>query len=84
MNSPTKKIQVHYYAIMREERGLHQETIATKASTPLEIYQELKDKYRFSLPVDKIKVAVNDEFAAWQTKLKDGDVLIFIPPVAGG
>ena len=84
MSSSTKKIEVQYYAIMREERGLNQETLATKASTPLEIFQELKDKYRFSLSVDKIKVAVNDEFADWQAPLKSGDTLTFIPPVAGG
>ena len=80
----TKKIHVHYYAILKEERGLIQETIETASTTPLEVYRELKDKYHFRLSIEKIKVAVNDEFADWQTELKSEDTLIFIPPLAGG
>ena len=79
-----KKIHVHYYAILKAERGLSQETIETRSATPWEVYRELKDKYHFRLPIEKIKVAINDEFADWQKKLNPGDNLIFIPPVAGG
>jgi len=31
-----------------------------------------------------LKVAVNEEFAAWDRELADGDRVVFIPPVAGG
>jgi molybdopterin converting factor small subunit len=31
-----------------------------------------------------LKVAINDEFAAWDTQLASGDTIVFIPPVAGG
>jgi len=31
-----------------------------------------------------LKVAVNEEFAAWDRPLADGDRVVFIPPVAGG
>jgi len=27
---------------------------------------------------------VNDEFCDWETPLRDGDLVVFIPPVAGG
>jgi molybdopterin converting factor small subunit len=29
-------------------------------------------------------VAINAEFRDWQSPLKDGDSVVFIPPVAGG
>jgi molybdopterin synthase sulfur carrier subunit len=31
-----------------------------------------------------LKVAVNEEFAAWDQPLAGGDRVVFIPPVAGG
>ena len=31
-----------------------------------------------------VRVAVNDEFADWNQTLREGDELVFIPPVAGG
>jgi molybdopterin converting factor small subunit len=29
-------------------------------------------------------VAVNAEFAEWSTPLREGDAVVFLPPVAGG
>jgi sulfur-carrier protein len=79
-----KKISVHYYALLREERGLILETVETMATTALELYQELAQKYKFRLTEDEIKVVINEEFCPWSTVLKSGDSLAFIPPVAGG
>ena len=79
-----KTVHLHYYAQLREGRGLSQETVTTQASTVQELYAELKEKYRFSLPVHRLRVAVNDEFVSWETPLKPEDTIVFIPPVAGG
>lgn len=79
-----KTIHVKYYAILREQRGLSQEEIATDCPTPRELYADLKLKHNFSLPEKMMKVSVNNAFADWATPLADGDSLIFIPPVAGG
>lgn len=79
-----KEVVVYYFAILRDQRGLSQETIETTAATLSELYEELKEKYRFKLPVDFLKVAVNEQFADWQTQLNRGDTVIFIPPVSGG
>lgn len=84
MTKNTKKIQIFYYALLREERGLSEETVGTSARTAQELYEELKKKYHFKLSADILKAAVNDEFAKWDTLLKSGDKIIFIPPVAGG
>lgn len=79
-----KKIQIRYYAILREQAGKSDEAIATEASTPAHVFAELKKRYPFTLDTQQLKVAINAEFRDWQTPLKDGDTLVFIPPVAGG
>ncbi len=79
-----KNIHVHYFAILREQRGLGQEKLATAAATAGELYEELRTRHGFSLPAQRLRVAVNDEFAPWTAPLREGDTLVFIPPVAGG
>ena len=79
-----KIIHVHYFALLREERGLSQETITTTAHNVQELYLELKQKFGFRLNVDILRVAVNNEFKFWETPLHNNDHVVFIPPVAGG
>lgn len=78
------KINITYFAILQDERGVSSESLETEASTPAEIYSELKEKYGLSLTKCRLKVAVNDDFAEWDSQLNEGDNVVFIPPVAGG
>ena len=78
------KINITYFAILQDERGLSSESLETTASTPSELYSELKEKHGLSLTKCRLKVAVNDDFADWDFSLKEGDNVVFIPPVAGG
>lgn len=75
---------VEYYALLREERGVTQESVDSTAATPAALYDELRGKYRFTLGRDALKVVVNEDFVEWDTPLSDGDTVVFIPPVAGG
>ena len=79
-----KAIHVQYFAILREQRGLSRETLSTTAATAVDLYTELQAKHGFSLPADRLRVAINDEFMAWSAPLGDGAAVVFIPPVAGG
>jgi molybdopterin converting factor small subunit len=79
-----KTINVQYYAILREERGVGAEAVSTAAATPDDLYRELKERHGFTLRQDQLKVAVNESFSAWDANLKDGDTIVFVPPVAGG
>ena len=79
-----KIVHIQYYALLREERGLSQETLSTQAATARELYEELRARHRFKLSRDLLKAAVNDEFVPWNQPLSSGDRVIFIPPVAGG
>jgi molybdopterin converting factor subunit 1 len=79
-----KTVRVRYFAILREQRGLDEESIATAAATAAELYEELRVRHRFTLPAERLRVAVNDEFGSWGAAVRDGDALVFVPPVAGG
>ncbi len=80
----SKRIAVQYYALLREQAQCSGETVRTAAGTPNELYRELNSRYRFTLPPELLRVAVNAEFADWSHPLADGDSVVFIPPVAGG
>lgn len=79
-----RNIQVQYFALLREQAGRRDETVATRAATPRELYAELAARHGFSLGPEHLKVAVNTEFADWSRPLAANDVVVFIPPVAGG
>jgi molybdopterin-guanine dinucleotide biosynthesis protein A len=82
--SSSKLISIQYFAALREQAGLPEERVQTRAHTPAELYAELRESHRFSLPIESLRVAVNNEFGDWAQPLADGDVVVFLPPVAGG
>jgi molybdopterin converting factor subunit 1 len=77
-------LTVRYFALLREQRGLTEEKIATAATTPGALYDELRARHAFTLPADRVRAAINGEFAASDATLREGDEVVFIPPVAGG
>ncbi len=79
-----RRIDVQYYALLREQAGRSSESLLTAAATPRDLYQELRARYPFSLAPEMLRVAVNSEFGEWGQPLNEGDSVVFIPPVAGG
>lgn len=79
-----KTVQVNYFALFREKRGLQSEHCSTDAATLAEFYEELKAKHGFPLSISSLRVARNNEFCDWNAPLNAGDEIVFIPPVAGG
>ncbi len=82
--SEMRPVRLKYFAILREQRGLADETLETGAATARDLYRELAAAHGFSLAEDRVGVAVNDSFASWDRPLNAGDTIVFIPPVAGG
>jgi molybdenum cofactor guanylyltransferase len=80
----TRRVTVQYFALLREQAGRGSETLETRARTPRELYGELARRYPFSLEAAQLRVAINSEFGDWSAALRDGDAVVFIPPVAGG
>lgn len=84
MTGSALKLRLQYFASLRERRGLSREELVTTAATPADVYEELSARHAFLFPVERLRVAVNGEFAELSQPLKDGDEVVFIPPVAGG
>jgi molybdopterin converting factor subunit 1 len=83
MPKVTRTLTVEYFAVLREQAGKDSEDIETVAETADALFAELEARYGFPT-LSSMKVAINDEFSAWNAALKDGDTVVFIPPVAGG
>lgn len=79
-----KTVHLSYFALLREQRGLGHETIETPAADAAALYRDLQARHGFTLPVDRLRVAVNGAFVPWPGPFEHGDELVFIPPVAGG
>lgn len=78
------KIEVRYFALLREWRGVEAEWVETTAENSGELYEELAARHGFRLPKSAVRVALNGEFAAMGQALGEGDRVAFLPPVAGG
>lgn len=79
-----KTIHIHYFAILREERGCNQDTIDSAAGSLSELYSDLQSRFNLSMPQSRMRVALNSEFVDWDSPVASGDEVAFIPPVAGG
>ncbi len=79
-----KRISVQYYAILREQSAIEQEIVETQVEIVKELYQNLNQKYNFSLQLKYLRVSINNIFVSWDTPLQNGDKVVFISPVSGG
>ena len=79
-----KMVTIRYFASLREQRGISEEKIHTQVESAKDLYLSLQKEHGFSLSVDQLRVASNSAYVGMDVPLVDGDVLTFIPPVAGG
>ncbi len=77
-------ITVEYYAQLREQAGQGQQRVTSEAGSLAALYAELRQQHGFRLDIAQLRVAVNAQFRDWQQPFAEGDVVVFIPPVAGG
>ncbi|MGO4779691.1 MoaD/ThiS family protein, partial [Lysobacter sp. 2RAB21] len=48
------------------------------------LYESLRARHGFALPVERLRVAVDGAFARWDEAPRAGSEVAFIPPVSGG
>jgi sulfur-carrier protein len=74
--------KVLFFAHLRDTVG--QESIEYNANgiTVSDLKQQIAEKY--DLKVDNVMVSINEEFAANDDIIQDGETIAFIPPVSGG
>jgi sulfur-carrier protein len=76
-------VTVLYFASLREAAGREREEVALPASLAA-LYDELKARHGFALSRERLRVALDGAFAAWDAPVRDGMQVAFIPPVSGG
>jgi molybdopterin converting factor subunit 1 len=78
------KIKIKFFASCREFAGVNEtELPINKGQTVADVLTVLRQKFP-RLSLSDTMTAVNQEFAAPNYILKDGDELAILPPVSGG
>jgi sulfur-carrier protein len=76
-------IRVLYFASLRDAAGIESETIDHEDDLQA-LYRSLSAKYDFTLPIERLRVAMNGAFVTWHEIPGEGAEVAFIPPVSGG
>ena len=81
-------MDVLYFAWVRERIGLPRETVQTGAATVQGLINELRareERYALAFSdLTALRVAVDQELAAWDTPLSGAREVAFFPPMTGG
>jgi molybdopterin converting factor small subunit len=77
-------VTVEYFAVFRSCARKGGESLDLGNPDPSALYESLRERYRFPLPIKHVHLSVNDAYSAWDRPLRQGDRVAFIPPVSGG
>ena len=80
------QIDCHYHALLQEKSGLAFERLELPSGALLkDAIAQLRTNNPMLEPYwERLKYAINDEFATVDAGLKDGDRLDLLPPFGGG
>jgi molybdopterin synthase sulfur carrier subunit len=76
-------VTVLYFASLRDAAGMASESLPQPASLAA-LYEELRLRRHLPLARERLRVAVNGAFCAWDAPVPEGAEIAFIPPVSGG
>jgi molybdopterin converting factor subunit 1 len=76
--------RILYFASLRDAAGCDAEPVQSASASARGLFDELRARHGFRLTAERVRVAINGEFAAWDRALADGDEVAFLPPVSGG
>jgi molybdopterin synthase sulfur carrier subunit len=77
-------VEVLYFASLREQAGVAGERVETGARDLQGLYAELQHRHAFGFPRERLRASMDGAFAAWDTPLREGAEVVFLPPVSGG
>jgi molybdopterin synthase sulfur carrier subunit len=76
-------ITVLYFASLRDAAGIASESLPRPASLD-GLYEELRVRHGLPLARERLRVAIDGAFCAWDAPVPEGAEVAFIPPVSGG
>lgn len=77
-------ITIELYGRLKQVFGHDTLTWETEATTAKDIYLELCEHYHCVDESNIIRPIIDDTFAEWHSKIKETNVLGFLPPASGG
>ena len=81
-------MQVLYFAWVRERIGLPKEQVETKATTVMELVEELRsreERYAVAFSdLSALRVALDQELSEFDASLEGVGEVAFFPPMTGG
>lgn len=82
------KLEVLYFAWLRERIGLPKESVDTEAATVMDLVAELRgreDRYEMAFSdLGALRVAVDQELTEFDARLDGAREVAFFPPMTGG
>lgn len=78
------EIELIFYAGLKQEMGVEKLRVKTSAQKISDLYAELRKKYGLSLNENSLRFAKNHQLCGADDSISDGDLVVFLPPVAGG
>jgi molybdopterin converting factor subunit 1 len=83
---PLVKVRLLFFAVLRDITGAEDREVEVAAgATPTAVWEQLRSEFpQLAGYTTPPLAAINEEYAAHDAVLHDGDELAFIPPVAGG
>ena len=77
-------VEVLYFASLRDAARTAGERVESDAADLSALYEQLHQRHGFALPRERLRVAIDGAFVAWDTPPRAGSEIAFIPPVSGG
>ena len=75
-------IEIRFFASLRERLGMHDTQLAAQGQlTVADVWRQATGT---DAPPPNVLAAVNQEYAALDAPVRDGDEVAFFPPVTGG
>ncbi len=78
------RVNILYFALLREQRGSGCEELETSAATVRELYRELVARHGLTVAERSLAISLNETLVRWDAVLAEGDTVVFLPPVSGG
>ena len=78
------RVEVLYFASLRDAAGCASETVETQAADVGALYAELRSRHGFTMAPERLRAALDGAFVPWTTALREGAEVVFLPPVSGG
>ena len=78
------KIEVLYFARLRDLKGRSSESVETDCRTVGDLFESLGIGDFQGVDRTQVKPAINENFCSYEATLSEGDVVAFMPPMAGG